>query len=313
MNELVGIDRIVYGAEDLTEGKRFFLDWGLTLVEEVVGDKVVFETLEKSQIVLRPLDADDLPSPIEEGPTIVEIVWGAKSQHALDSFINRVGSRVNLHKGADGLWRCLDPNGLSLAFQVSQTIKSEHLGTPTNSIGHTPRIDKAAPVYDRATPTRIAHAVFFVEDLTANRIFYIDTLGFNITDEYPGRGLFMRCVTEGTHHNLFMLQIPNRKKGINHLSFCLRDIYEVMGGGIHFSNCGWKTQLGPGRHPISSAFFWYFHSPLGGLVEYYADEDYLTGDWQPRQHESTPENYAEWAIVEGIDADTRRQKLRKIK
>ena len=86
------------------------------------------------------------------------------------------------------------------------------------------------------------------------------------------------------------------------------DIHEVFGGGLHFSRCGWETQLGPGRHPISSAYFWYFKNPAGGLIEYYADEDQLTADWQPREFEPGPTVFAEWAVDGGLDGHTRRQK-----
>ena len=77
------------------------------------------------------------------------------------------------------------------------------------------------------------------------------------------------------------------------------------------ARCGWETQLGPGRHPISSAYFWYFRNPAGGLIEYYADEDELTADWQPREFEPGPTVFAEWAIDGGIDGNTRRQKGRE--
>jgi hypothetical protein len=59
---------------------------------------------------------------------------------------------------------------------------------------------------------------------------------------------------------------------------------------------------------VSSAYFWYFKNPAGALVEYYADEDQLTADWQPREFEPGPTVFAEWAIDGGLDGNTRRQK-----
>lgn len=76
---------------------------------------------------------------------------------------------------------------------------------------------------------------------------------------------------------------------------------------MQISRCGWKTELGPGRHPVSSAFFWYFENPAGALAEYYTDEDYLTSQWEPREFEPGPTVFAEWAIAGGIDGVTRRQ------
>lgn len=310
MSGLTGIDRVVYGVEDMVKCRQFFSDWGLTLSSES-DEEIVFETLEKSKIVLRHANDPSLPPAIEDGSTVREVVWGAASQADLDAFLERISSKVALTEGDDGRVRTTDENGLTIAFQVTQRVDSGVKGTPTNTVDQAHRVDRAAPVYDRARPVRIAHVVFFVPDLEAQRAFYVDTLGFNITDEYPGRGLFLRCVEEGTHHNLFLLQTPDKKRGLNHVSFQLRDIYEVSGGGIFVSKQGWETQLGPGRHPISSAFFWYFFCPAGALTEYYCDEDYFTSAWQPRQHEPVPENYAEWAIVGGISGDTRRQKYRE--
>ena len=96
---------------------------------------------------------------------------------------------------------------------------------------------------------------------------------------------------------------PNR-----HVAFSVRDMHEVIGGGLQMARCGWETQLGPGRHPISSALFWYFKSPAGGLVEYFTDEDVLTENWTPRDFQPSPTAFAEWAIAGGIDGNTRRQK-----
>jgi hypothetical protein len=74
------------------------------------------------------------------------------------------------------------------------------------------------------------------------------------------------------------------------------------------SRQGWQTELGPGRHPISSALFWYVVSPAGALVEYYTDADELTEAWQPRECTPGPTSFAEWAVKGGIDGHTRRQK-----
>jgi catechol 2,3-dioxygenase-like lactoylglutathione lyase family enzyme len=97
------------------------------------------------------------------------------------------------------------------------------------------------------------------------------------------------------------------KPGVNHVAFTVTDIHEVIGGGIAMAKKGWKTEIGPGRHPISSAYFWYFHNPLGAPVEYYADDDFCTENWKPGQFVRKPELFAEWAIAGGIDGTTRRQ------
>ncbi|RCI71996.1 VOC family protein, partial [Pseudomonas aeruginosa] len=150
--------------------------------------------------------------------------------------------------------------------------------------------------------------VFFVKDVNACERFYRERFGFVCSDRYPNRGAFLRCAEEGGHHDLFMLQLPQPRAGLNHVAFTVRDIHEVFGGGMHIARCGWDTEIGPGRHPVSSAYFWYFRNPAGALVEYYADEDQLTGEWQAREFEPGPTVFAEWAIAGGLDGNTRRQK-----
>jgi catechol 2,3-dioxygenase-like lactoylglutathione lyase family enzyme len=180
--------------------------------------------------------------------------------------------------------------------------------TPVNAPGAPLRIDRAAPLYERATPLGIGHVVMFVADVAASEEFYVRHLGFHVSDRYPGAAVFLRCQAEGGHHNLFLLE-RRGKPGLTHVAFTVRDIHEVFGGGLAMSRKGWETEIGPGRHPISSAYFWYFKSPCGGAAEYFADEDYLTAAWQPREFERKPENFVEWAISGGIDGKTRRQKV----
>ena len=49
-------------------------------------------------------------------------------------------------------------------------------------------------------------------------------LGFRLSDRYPGRGHFLRCSARGGHHDLFLLQTPEAKRGLNHVAFTVRDI-----------------------------------------------------------------------------------------
>ena len=49
-------------------------------------------------------------------------------------------------------------------------------------------------------------------------------------------------------------------------------------------------------------------STAAGGIEYYADEDQLDENWQPREFEPAPTRFAEWAVDGGLDGHTRRQK-----
>lgn len=302
---ILGIDEITYGASDLPTCRRFFADWGLSLTRES-DQGLVFETMNGCRVIVADPAKSNLPAPIEEGPTLREVVWGVSDAAALAALREKLAERAGFIDGGARI-ACTDPNGLSAAFQVSVKRDVDVRGVPANTWDQRVRIDQPSALYERATPVEVGHVVFFVIDLAATEAFYT-ALGFVASDRYPGRGAFLRCATRGGHHDLFLLRTPDARRGLNHVAFAVRDIHEVFGGGLHFSRCGWETQLGPGRHPISSAYFWYFRNPAGGLIEYYADEDELTEAWQPREFEPGPTVFAEWAVDGGIDGNTRRQK-----
>lgn len=303
---VAGIDEITYGAVDLPTCRQFFLDWGLALVDES-SNELVFETLNGCRVKVAHSDKPELPKGIEPDPTIREVVWGVESQADLEMYRSRMNSLpgyidTGTHIG------CTDPNGLAIRVQVSVKRTLDLPCATTNTWAERTRVNQPSPAYDRATPVEVGHVVFFVLDLDRTTAFYQEVLGFQISDRYPGRGHFMRCAPEGGHHDMFLLQLPTPKAGLNHVAFSVRDLHEVVGGGMHMSRQGWATDLGPGRHPISSAMFWYFNNPAGALAEYYTDEDELTADWKPRDFTPGPTVFAEWAIKGGIDGNTRRQK-----
>ena len=306
-SDIEGIDAITYSTDHWDDARKFFSDWGLKALADDPAQQV-WETLNGAQVrVRRPDDISLLPA-MEAGPTMREVVWGVESAGGLDALATTLKSAPGFEdrRATDGTLVALDPHGLRLVFQRSAKRPVDVKGVATNPYGNVQRIDTPSPVYERATPVEIGHVVFFTDRLDAMEKFYA-SLGFVASDRYPGRGVFMRCAEHAGHHDIFLLALPGKGPGLNHVAFTVRDIHEVFGGGLHMSRCGWKTQLGPGRHPISSAYFWYFENPCGGLIEYNADEDHLTAQWKERSFEPGPTMFAEWAIDGGLDGNTRRQ------
>ncbi len=57
---VLGIDEITYGVDDLATCRRFFLDWGLRLVDEA-ADRLVFECLNGCRVIVAANGHADLP------------------------------------------------------------------------------------------------------------------------------------------------------------------------------------------------------------------------------------------------------------
>jgi catechol-2,3-dioxygenase len=300
-----GIDEITLSAADLPQCRRFFLDWGLSLVQES-AQELVFESLNGCRVIVAHPDRPGLPPGLENDPTLRQVVWAVGSDEELEVCAERMRTQAGWQRQGDRLL-CQDPMGLSVGVQVTRKKTIDLPCAQTNTWSQRPRVNQASPAYERAEPVEVGHVVLFTRDLARTSGFYEEVLGFVISDRYPGRGHFLRCAPRGGHHDLFLLQPPEPRQGLNHVAFTVRDVHEVIGGGMHMSRQGWQTELGPGRHPISSALFWYVVSPAGALVEYYTDEDELTEDWQPREFTPGPTVFAEWAVKGGIDGHTRRQ------
>jgi catechol 2,3-dioxygenase-like lactoylglutathione lyase family enzyme len=302
---LNGIDAVTLGVEDLDAARRFLNDWGvIEIAADAAGAR--YQTKDGCEIIVRAATDPSLPPAIEPGSTVRRVVWGAADQGELDKTLAQLSAGWDVETAADGLLQCRDPDGLTIAFRVSKRRPIAGKPTGVNVPGHSGRVDQRAPFYDHAEPIKIGHVVLFASDLAAMDRFYRERLGFVLSDSYPGAAVFLRCSAVGVHHNLFLLSRPG-KPGLNHVAYTVGDIHEVFGGGLDISRKGWTTEIGPGRHPISSAYFWYFQNPCGGLAEYYTDEDHCTEAWEARDFERSPEMFAEWAVAGGIDGTTRRQ------
>ena len=304
---ITGIEVLKFGVENRQEANTFLTDFGLKAAISDIENTDLYQTQNGSKIYLFDAVDERLPQAIEAGSTLREVTWGVDNEQDFEWL------SINLMHEPDFLCtaskvQCRDPNGMTIVFEKSMTRELPTAATAAiNQYGNVQRINAASPVYEKAEPVAIGHVVFFTPDLAKTQAFYIEKVGFHLSDAYRERGAFLRCRGEGFHHDLFLLSIPNKPAGLNHVAFVVRDIHEVIGGGLSMNRQSWSTFIGPGRHPISSAYFWYVNSPLGGAFEYYTNDDYLTEEWQPREEEHRLELFTEWAIEGGLDHETRRQ------
>jgi catechol-2,3-dioxygenase len=158
-------------------------------------------------------------------------------------------------------------------------------------------------MYKSAVPMEMGHVAFMVPDAEIQKQFYAGRLGFRVSDGYPGRGYFLRGGASNNHHNFFALNPGGKgnKLGFHHVAFEIGSIHELFGGGLNMTRKGWKTMLGPGRHPISSCYFWYFLNPCGGGAEYDFDSDVVDQNWVAGEFEQKPEAFAEWCLAAGME------------
>ena len=297
--DTLGLERVIFGAEELEEPRRFFTDWGLQRVSST-RSRLAFSTRNGTQLEVCRDGARGLAPRLGPDGHFREFVLALKSQRDLDRVGNEMARDRTVAQLPDGRLRFQDDAGITLSVAVSTRRPAD---PPTaqafNQPGHRGRVDTIASVHRQAVPWQIGHIVFFVPDVNAAEAFYRKRLGFWLSDRYVGgAGVFLRWARRSEHHNLFLLKSPHGRSALHHLAFEVQSPHEVFGGGLAFSGKGWATQVGPGRHPISSAYFWYFRNPLGGAVEYYCDPDFVTEDWKP--HHYRVNRFSEWHLTGGI-------------
>lgn len=296
------IDSVTYGVPGLETAKKFWTDFGLTLVEEEKR-RLLFRSMDLSTVEVRLADDPSLPPPIEAGPGVRESTFGVRTQDDLTAIAAELSSDRDVREDSDGTIHARDPLGIGIAFRVSRCKKVTAPEPQFNMPGRVGRLNARAKFYKSARPMEMTHVVYMVPSTQAEVEFYVGRLGFRISDSYPGRGYFLRGGASNNHHNLFLLNPPGKgdKLGFHHLAFEMANIHELFGGGLNMTRKGWKTMLGPGRHPISSCYFWYFLNPCGGGAEYDFDSDVVDENWVGQEFEQTPEAFAEWSLAAGME------------
>ncbi len=278
---IIGPDELVFGVDNLNACKDFLRDYGLA-----EKDNGRFEALDGTAMTVREKDDASLPPPLPTATMLRQTIWGVEDQKTLDDIEAELSKDRTVGKAADGTLTCVDDAGFQIAFRVSTRIKLDLPAEMINSPGAKP--GRAANVIGanedaEAKPRTLSHVVYFVPDMELCSKFYIERLGFVVTDKFTNSGPFLRPQANDDHHVLFMIQTPEYMQGLEHVAFHMQGPTEFMLAGSRMVKKGYESYWGPGRHKFGSNWFWYFNSPMGAHVEYDADMDKHDGDWVERE------------------------------
>ena len=297
---ILGIETLIYGVEDLVLSQRFFEDFGLVL-ESSVGGVAVFRLPDGSSVVLRSLDDPALAPSSIEGPGVREIIWGVDDELSLGALVENLASDHIVRRDDAGGAYFLPSFGVPMGLRVFRNRPVLSAPEPSNSPGRTVRLNQHRRWRQRAFPKVIAHVVFAMPDFLAGAAFMCDRLGFRLTDEQVGFGMYLRADGNNAHHNFLLLNagapLPDMdgKLRFHHANYAVENLDEIMTGANHMARRGWEpSHFGLGRHRVDSALFYYLPSPAGGEAEYGADSDCVDEAWVPRRWPAPLFAYAHW-------------------
>ena len=174
----------------------------------------------------------------------------------------------------------------NIAVEVSVEPRLVQRASPApkcNRPGDAQRVDARAAALSREEPVRprrLGHVVIGSTDREATRDFFLEGLGFKISDEVPGLASFMRCSED--HHNVLVQSAP--VDFLHHTAWQVEDVDEIgRGATAMLARDPTRHAWGLGRHHLGSNFFWYLRDPAGNFSEYFSDMDCIVDDavWKP--------------------------------
>lgn len=280
MSRVTEIRYVGYGVPDLDAERGFYRDvWGLREVAE--ADGMVWFAAQGSDehhvVRLRP----------SEIRRIDVIALAADSRADVDALHDKVlaaGCRIisapaalNQPGGGYG-FRFFSPDGLP--FEISSDVA---------------RGTKRELARWEGVPQKISHIVMHSPDHKAAVQFFIDVLGFRLSDWLGDFMAFLRC--NDAHHRIAFLPGP---PCLNHVAYDMLSIDDMMRGIHRLKLRQVDIKWGPGRHTAGNNTFSYFTTPNGFAVEYTSELETVDDEtWQAQVYTPGPQVMDQWGIGVG--------------
>jgi catechol 2,3-dioxygenase-like lactoylglutathione lyase family enzyme len=279
MSSVSDIRFVAYAVPDFDAEHAFYRDkWGLIEVSADADTAYLAASGSSEPYVVRLRRAST--------KRVDLISFAAASRSAVDELFTRVKradcqiihdpSSSTATEGGYG-FRFFSPDGLP--FEISCDVKRR--------IGH---LDSQLT----AIPQGISHVVLHSPEHKAMTGFFINVLGFQLSDWIGETMAFLRC--NEWHHRIAILPGP---ASLNHVAYDMASVEDMLRGVGKLKRLKTEVLWGPGRHTAGNNTFSYFSTPNGFSVEYTADLQRLGSDWVPNVYEYSAEVIDQWGFSSG--------------
>lgn len=280
MSRVTEIRYVGYAVTDIEAERSFYADkWRLRQVFE--RDGLVYFAAEghDEPYVVRLKQAP------EKRIDVIALATGSRIDvDALYAKVTDAGCRIifaprALEQFGGGYgFRFFSPDGLS--FEISSDVER----------GQARKLERK-----EAIPVRISHIVLHAPDPKAATQFFIEVLGFRLSDWLGDFMSFLRC--NEWHHRIAFLPGP---PCLNHVAYDMTDLNAMMRGIARLKRLGIDIRWGPGRHTAGDNTFSYFVTPNGNTVEYTAELERVDeATWTSRVLPPSTDIMDQWGIGVG--------------
>jgi len=280
MSRVTEIRFVGYGVEDFDAERAFYAeDWGLV---EVAADA------DTAWLKTHGYDEHHVVRLHRSPSNCVEVIaLAADSRADVDALQARVAeagckivheARELTGPGGGYGFRFFSPDGLP--FEISSDVA---------------RGDKRDMQRWEGMPVKISHIVLHSPDHQAAVKFFVDVLGFKVSDWLGDFMCFLRC--NAAHHRLAILPGP---PCLNHVAYDMLTVDDMFRGASRLKMRGTDIRWGPGRHTAGNNTFSYFTTPGGFAVEYTSELDEVDFDHHVDQvHVPGPQVMDQWGTGVG--------------
>ncbi len=277
------------GVPDVATTAAYYTEFGLTPAASEGVDQIArFSTQDGGeQLTLKHADLRRL----------IELGVGVDDPDDLDRVASSLQRLDLTYERSDAGITAVDlGTGVKVNVSIAPRIEPQPAREQSyNAPGRPVRINERADGVTRegpVKPRKLGHVVLGSTDYESTERFFIEGLGFKVSDLVSDVAAFIRCSSD--HHNVLIQRAP--VSFLHHTSWIVDDIDEI-GRGAHNMLAADPSRhvWGLGRHTVGSNFFWYLKDPAGNFSEYSSDIDCIVDDalWKPEVWEGVRAMY-EW-------------------
>jgi len=258
------------------------------------------------------------------------VTWRATSPAALErraTALESAGLGIGWSNGDFGRgrsYRFHDPDGHAMEIYFEEQ-RYEAPATERSALKNQPQKYSGRGVGVR----RADHLALLASDVSANRRFATDLLGFQLREQV----IFDQGKTEigswmsptAIHHQLaYVVDVKGGHGRLHHFSLWVDNREDVLRAADILTEAGIFIEAGPAKHNNGQGFYLYSYEPGGNRVEIYSGSYLvLAPDWQPvvwNEAErasgnhwggALPDSFIQYATpdIEGDDPPTKTPKL----
>ena len=247
---------------------------GLQLMDRNAGRAYLASTLERHSLVLeqgREAACTALAFQVPPGTDL------ASYATQLGAMGVAAGIETDSEPGIAQQLRMTDPKGTSVSVYAEREFSPQRFLT------------------SGIVPHKLGHIAFTATDIKTSVNWYIEALGFRMSDWLGEIFAFMRCGPD--HHTVNILQAQQNR--MHHIAFELMDWAHIQRACDILARNGYPLLWGPGRHGIGHNIFIYHRNPDEHIIELFTDLDRIDDEalnyFEPRPwHHDRPQRPKVW-------------------